>query len=73
MDYTSEAEKESQKANSYSNIALYYTSEAEKGARKANSYSNIALCFSIVAMLINVLAYLDEIESFVRYVLSHLH
>lgn len=52
---------------------MNYASEIEKEARKANSYANKALCFSIVAFLINVLAYLDEIESFVRYVLSHLH
>ncbi len=42
-------------------------------AREADRLATKALCFSIVGVLINVLAYLDEIESFVRYALSYLH
>lgn len=51
-------------------LATDITSSSLERARKANRHATRALCFSIVALLINVLAYLDEIVCFVHYVQS---
>lgn len=41
--------------------------------RKAESFSKWAVRFSVIAILLNVLAYLDKIVFFVYFALSYLH
>lgn len=41
--------------------------------KKADNFSRIAICFSVLNILMLILAYLDKIVSFLRYVLSYRH
>ncbi len=45
----------------------------DRNNRIANRMSNAAICLNAVCVLLLILANLDEIVSFVHYVLSYLH
>ena len=47
--------------------------ETMENCKKANTMSNIAIACGILTILVNLVAGLDKIESFVRYVKSCLH
>lgn len=47
--------------------------ETMENCKKANTMSNIAIACGIFSILVNLVAGLDKIESFVRYVQSCLH
>lgn len=47
--------------------------ETMENCKKANTMSNIAIACGILSILVNLVAGLDKIESFARYVQSCLH
>lgn len=47
--------------------------EVAENCKKANTMSNIAIACGILSILVNLVAGLDKIESFARYVQSCLH
>lgn len=63
--------KDKSKKEKFENISTQ--EQIKRNNRKANIVSNIAIYISVMAIILNIIAYLDELVSFVYYVLSYQH